>query len=82
MVVLLRMLLKLRGEGQGVESFQMRMALLLHLVAYKSAVEGRLLPTILSAALTTLCRAFLSVAEQLPCHMVIQLLRTLSATHW
>jgi len=43
---------------------------------------GRLLPTVLCAAFTTLCRAILSAAVQLPCHTVMQVQRMLSTAQW
>ncbi|KAI4889360.1 hypothetical protein NFI96_010288 [Prochilodus magdalenae] len=51
------------------------------LVERMSMVVGRLTPTDLCAAFTTLCRAFLSAAEQLPCHTLMLEHRTLSTTH-
>ncbi|KAI3372609.1 hypothetical protein L3Q82_023086 [Scortum barcoo] len=41
-------------------------------LAGMSVVVGRLHPTVLCAAFTTLCRAFFSAAEQLPCHTMMQ----------
>lgn len=46
----------------------------------RSKVKGRLLPAVLCAAFTTLCRDFLSAAVQLPCHTEMQVHRTLHCT--
>ena len=47
-------------------------------VRYMSCREGRGTPTILSAALTTLCSFFRQDAVQVPYHTVMQLVRMLS----
>ncbi|KAI3376707.1 hypothetical protein L3Q82_017127, partial [Scortum barcoo] len=92
LVVLLLMLRSLLPEGKGDKQFVCSVSGVLHDAGgpfpsciWKCVdVRGggqRLRPTVLCAAFTTLCRAFFSAAEQLPCHTMMQEDRTLSTTH-